>query len=335
MPYTYSRFTRREVMSEHSSWTVQDHSERLWGPYTPSQLHRYVVEGRIHPDWAASNGSLTCAVGQVIWQAIQAAGAQPPGEQASNGPAWTVRDTNGRDWGPYGPAWLLWYLATGQLRPDWQASDGLQTCTVSEALSRRAGWRAQAAPEDVRCPNCGALVPGSRARCPYCGTDVRGLRMTPPSEPLTAPQFVYLPCLHCEGTLVVPIDPATRTASCLDCRHAYNCLIGKVRSVGGYVIWEKNYDSHGGSSAAPTSKKRWQIRYDEINTGNQEELLDFTGSIDIAVGAGDIFVCLLEPGARRISSFTNVNLDRSWRISPGCLTGILTACMLVALIVLC
>ncbi len=259
-----------------AGWTVRDTSGQTWGPFSPSRLQRHVIERRIHPDWYASDGFTQHTVRDVIWQAVREVRAQPPASQAGDGRVWTVQDPNGRNWGPYSPGWLLRYLIEGRIRSDWQASDGVRSCAVLEALGHpEQSPQQQGIPHDISCPNCGGLIRAGSARCPYCRTDVRSFWQPEQTEQHSPPQFAHVPCPgDCGGTILVPIEKATRQVSCLDCGASYDCLIGKVRTKGGYVIWEKHHNDDGSYSSAPTSTKKWQIRYDEINTGDGEALLD-------------------------------------------------------------
>ena len=303
-------------------WRVKTADGRTGGPYTPSILQKGVIEGRLHPGWRASSSRHTVSVRRAIRGAIEAVVAGTPGVESGPGPRWLVWDENGDRWGPYGPAWLLWYVIEGRLKPGWPASDGVQACTVFEALTRRAHWTDYVIPpRQGRCPACGAPTAGAGAACLYCGTDIRVLPMVTGPQPEPSPQFAFIACPShgCRGAVAVPVDPATRPVWCIDCGASYECLVGRVRFVDGQVVWQQDFWE---KSSRPTGSKDWQVRYDGINTDERMALLEFRGPADMAIAADDHFACLLEPKTRRILGFGNATLGRNWRFprsSTSCL----------------
>jgi hypothetical protein len=284
-------------------------------------LLSYVITRRLHPDWRASDGARFAAVREAIREAMLGVGVASPGAQAAGDFGWVVRDASGHRWGPYGPAWLLWYLLEGRLRADWSATDGARTVPVFDALALDRPWDTQRdTPEQARCPGCGALVRDTSRPCCYCGTDLRSMGSLRRADTPRVAQFGQIVCPRpgCKGLVVVPIDAATANVWCLDCASSYGCAIGRACSVDGYVIWETARDDDGRTSRGPTDQKKWQIRYQTLDD-DDVRLLDFKGSVDIVAATGDVFVCLTEPSSGRPRSFTNLSLGRSWAMPSGCL----------------
>jgi len=317
-------------------WTVRDHNGNVWGPYSPSTLLSYVLTRRLHPDWRASDGVRFAAVREAIREAMLGLGVEPPGAQAEVDYAWWVHDASGHRWGPYGPAWLLWYVCEGRVRADWSASDGARTAPVFDALSMPRPWTARRdTPEQVRCPGCGALVRDATRPCPYCGTDPRSMGAVQHPNTPSVPQFVQIECPgpNCKGMVIVPIDAATRRVWCLDCGRSYDCVIGRACSVDGYVIWERTQGDDGHTSSGPTDQKKWHIRYQTLDD-DDVRLLDFKGSIDIVMATDDIFVCLTNPSNGRPYHISNLTLNRSWAMPPGCLLPVLLGLCVVGAVLL-
>lgn len=335
MVHTDNRLQPVAQSRGRSEWTVRDHNGGVWGPYSPSVLLGHVVARRLHPDWRASDGVRFAGVREVIWERMGAVGAQPPGEQGAGDFGWVVHDASGHRWGPYGPAWLLWYVCEGRLRADWSANDGARTVPVFDALAPERPWETQRdTPEQARCPGCGALVRDATRPCRYCGTDPRSMGAVRRADTPQVPQFVQIECPgpNCKGMVIVPIDAATRRVWCLDCGRSYDCVIGRACSVDGYVIWERTQDNDGHTSSGPTNQKKWQIRYQALDD-DDVRLLEFKGSIDIAMATDDIFVCLTNPSNGRPHHISNLTLNRSWAMPPGCLLPLLLGlCVVVALI---
>ncbi len=316
-------------------WTVRALDGQTYGPYTPSVLLSHLLARRVHPDWRASDGRRFAAVREAVWEAMLGVGAEPPAAQADGAHAWWVHDAGGRRWGPYGPAWLLRYLCEGRVRADWSATDGTRTVPVIDALALERPWDTQRdAPQQVRCPGCGALVRDASRPCPYCRTDPRSMGAVQQADTPRVPQFVQIECPKpgCSGLVVAPMDAATDKVWCLDCGRSYRCTIGRACSVDGYVIWETTKDDGGRTSRGPTDQKKWQIRYQGLDD-DDVRLLQFKGPVDIVMATDDAFVCLKNPSNMRPYHISNLTLKRSWAMPSGCLLPLLLGlCVVVALL---